>query len=309
MQVLITGASGFVGRWLTARLRDAGHVPIPLPEGVDVVDAPAVSRAVDDIRPDAVAHLAAVAFVADAAADPATALRIAVAGTINVLEAVRATAPGAAVLVTGSADVYGNPRAADLPLAEDTALLPRTAYALSKVAQESVALAYGARYGLRVVVTRSFNHIGPGQRQMFVVPALAQRVVALAAGSAVDIPVGNLDVRRDMTDVRDAVDAYRRLLESVAAGGIAPGGLTVNICAGRSVAIRWVLEELCRLAEVEPRIRIDPGLVRPDDPPEIRGDPSLIEQLTGWRATTPMTQTLADVWASVSAPVEAAAET
>lgn len=308
MRVLITGASGFVGRWLVARLREAGHEPIPLPEELDVVDAVAVSGAVEDARPDAVAHLVAVAFVADAAADPVTAFRIAVAGTINVLEAVRAWVPTAPILVAGSADVYGNPLATDLPLTESAALRPLTPYALSKAAQESVALAYGARYGGRVVVARSFNHTGPGQRPVFVVPALAQRVVALAAGTAVHVPVGNLDVRRDICDVRDVVDAYRRLLESAAEGRIGAGGLAVNVCTGRSVVIRWVLEELCRLAGVEPRIRIDPALAREDDPPEIRGDPSLLEQLTGWRATTPFSQTLADIWASVSGPVEASVE-
>lgn len=309
MRVLITGASGFVGRWLVERLLETGHEPISLPIGADVVDAAVVRAAVDEVRPDAIAHLAAVAFVADAAADPATAFKVAVAGTVNVLEAVRASAPTATVLVIGSSDVYGHPAPSELPLSENAVLRPRTPYALSKAAQESVALAYGARYGGRVIITRSFNHTGPGQRPVFVVPALARRVEALAAGAAVDIPAGNLDVRRDIGDVRDVVDAYRLLLEGAAEGKIGAGGQAVNVCTGRSVAIRWVLEELCKLAGVEPRIRIDPALTREGDPPEIRGDPSLLERLTGWRATTPIAQTVADIWASVSAQAETTAET
>ncbi|MDQ3492173.1 MAG: GDP-mannose 4,6-dehydratase, partial [Chloroflexota bacterium] len=232
--------------------------------------------------------------------DPANAFRVTVGGTVNLLEAVRAMRRPPPILVTGSSDVYGTPAARDLPLREDAPLRPVKPYALSKAAQESIALAYATRLGLRVAVTRSFNHAGPGQRPVFVIPALAERVAAVARGETDEVPAGNLDVRRDVTDVRDVADAYVRLLEALQQGTLDPAGVVVNVCSGRSVTIRWLLEELCRLAGVDPRIRIDPDLVRPDDAAEIRGDASAIQDLIGWRATTPLETTLADIWTAAS---------
>ncbi len=302
MRVLITGASGFVGRWLAKALTDGGHAIIDIGTEVDVTDRAAIGKTISGAAPDAIVHLAAVAFAPDASADPGAAYSVAIGGTVNVLEAVRTLPRPSVVLVTGSSEVYGEPHPDDLPLRESSALRPRSPYSLSKAAQESVALAYAARYGLSIVVTRSFNHTGPGQRPVFVVPALAGRVRAFAAGEAPDIPVGNLDVRRDLMDVRDVTDAYRRILEAQATGGVAVGGLVLNVCSGRSVAIRDVLDELCRLAGVEPVIRVDPKLVRANDPAEIRGDATAVQALTGWAATTPLTKTLADVWAALPGP-------
>lgn len=298
MRVLVTGVTGFVGGWIAKALRGAGH-EVLAPDRVDVTDADAVADEMRRLAPDAVAHLAAVAFAPDAGTDPSRAFRVTLGGTINVLEAVRSIDPTPAVLVSGSSEVYGSPRPADLPLTELSPLAPRSPYALSKAAQEGVCLAYAARHGLRLVVTRSFNHVGPDQRDVFVVPALASRVRAMAAGEAIDIPVGNLDVRRDLTDVRDVVGAYVGLLAGLVEGSIPPGGLCLNVCSGRSVAIRFVLEELCRLASVEPRVRVEPSLVRTEDPPEIRGDGSVLARLTGWQPTTSLETTLADVWASL----------
>ncbi len=307
MRVLVTGASGFVGGWLTRALTDAGH-EVLAPEGLDVTHGHDVVDALTELAPDAVAHLAAVAFAPDASSDPGLAFETTIGGTINVFEAVRQMPRPSAVLVTGSSEVYGAPGPEELPLRETAPVRPRTAYALSKAAQESVALAYAAREGLRVCVTRSFNHAGPGQRPVFVVPALAERVRAAARGEAASIPTGNLDVRRDLTDVRDVADGYRRLLEALLDGTVPAGGLVINVCSGRAVAIRAVLEELCRLAGVEPVVTVDPGLVRPDDAPEIRGDATRIERLLGWRATTPLATTLSDVWASVAGSAEVGPE-
>lgn len=297
MRVLVTGVTGFVGGWMARALSGAGH-EVLTSDRVDVTDADAVADELRLLAPDAVAHLAAVAFAPEAGADPLRAFGVTLGGTINVLEAVRMLVPAPAVLVSGSSEVYGSPRPADLPLTERSPLRPRTAYALSKAAQEGVCLAYAARHGLRLVVTRSFNHVGPDQRSVFVVPALAERVRAMAAGDAEDIPVGNLDVRRDLTDVRDVVGGYVGLLTGLMDGRVPSGGLCLNVCSGRSVAIRFVLEELCRLAAVEPHIRVEPSLVRADDPPEIRGDGSELARMTDWQPTTSLETTLADVWAS-----------
>lgn len=298
MRVLVTGASGFVGRWLCADLGAAGHEVVEPPAEFDVTDSVAVAAALSTTQPDAIAHLAALSFAADAAADPERAFAVAVAGTINVLESAHRLRHQPAVLVAGSAEVYGLPEPADLPLREDAPLRPRTPYALSKAAQESIALAYAARYRLAVVVARSFNQVGPGQRPEFVVPALARRVRDMRDGRAADIPVGNLDVRRDLTDVRDAARAYRQLLETAGSGRAAAPSV-VNVCSGESVSIRSIVEGLAELAGVEPRTRTDASLVRTVDAPEVRGDHQLLTSLTGWLPRIPLAQTLADVWRDV----------
>ena len=301
MKVLVTGATGFAGRWLLRELADAGHhaVAAPPSAALDVTDAGAVARLVHEVRPDAIAHLAGVAFGPAAAADPERAFRTAVVGTQAVFEGVRAAGLRCAVLVSGSSEVYGDPEPGDLPLAEDAPLRATRPYGLVKLAQEAVALTAGARYRIPVVVTRSFNHIGPGQRSVFVIPAFAGRVRAFREGVAPDIPVGNLDVRRDLTDVRDVVRAYRLLLERVAGVG-SESPVVVNVASGRSVAIRDVLERLCGIAGVEARVRVDPEWVRSGEPVEIVGSPALLATLTGWRAEISLDQSLADVFAEIA---------
>lgn len=296
MRVLVTGASGFVGRWLCRALNAKGHEVLDGGSRLDVTDQRALSEALARAEPDAVAHLAAVAYGPDAGADPARAFAVTVGGTINLLEAARSMDRPPGILITGSSEVYGTPAAEDLPLTEAAPLRPVKPYALSKAAQESIGLAYAARHGLRVIVTRSFNHAGPDQRPVFVIPALTARVAAVARGETNQVAAGNLDVRRDVTDVRDVADAYVLLLEVLRAGATGGEGLVLNVCSGRSVTVRRLLDELCRLAGVKPEIRVDPALVRPDDAPDIRGDASAIERLVGWRATTPLEKTLADIW-------------
>jgi GDP-4-dehydro-6-deoxy-D-mannose reductase len=297
MKVLVTGAGGFVGQWLTSELEGAGHEVFGPPEReLDVTDREAVHRTLDRLRPDAIAHLAAVAYAPDAAGDPARAFRVTVAGTLAIGEALRATGLRPVMLVTGSSEVYGAPHPDALPLTEAAALAPRTPYAISKVAQEAVALRYAATLELPVVVTRSFNHTGPRQRPVFVVPALASRVADAASRSSgsAQVRVGNLDVRRDFTDVRDVVRAYRLVLEGLAAGSIPSGGTVLNLASGRSVTIRSILERFVRLAGVPLEVIVDPALVRDGDPPDIRGDASALGVLTGWRPERDLDSTLAD---------------
>lgn len=298
-RVLVTGASGFVGPWLERELTASGHEFVALDKSLDVRDSDALIEAVRAARPDAIAHLAAVAFAPDASADPDTAYAVAVVGTVNVVEAARLSPGKPAVFVTGSSEVYGPPRLADLPLREVSPLRPRGTYGTSKLAQESVAVAHAARYGVRAVVTRSFNHTGPGQRPDFVVPALASRVAAAVREGSDHIVVGNLDVRRDLSDVRDVVRAYRLLLERAIDGSIGNPPAVFNVCSGIATSIRSVAEEFVRLSGKDIRFLVDPELVRPDDPPEMRGDPGLLQIVTGWRAAIPQRDTLRDVWESV----------
>ncbi|HUG49120.1 MAG TPA: GDP-mannose 4,6-dehydratase [Candidatus Limnocylindria bacterium] len=301
MRIFITGATGFVGRWLALELREAGHEVLPASaenahSQVDVTEPQALFTALRAATPDAVAHLAAVSSASDAARDPEKTFGVAVGGTVNLLETLRELDRVPAVLVVSSSEVYGRPKPEELPLTEDSPLRPGTTYSLSKVAQESVALAYAARLHLPLVVTRSFNHIGPGQRPVFVVPALAERVLAVKRGEATDIPVGNVDVRRDFTDVRDVVRAYRLLLEGLAGGSIERGGRAFNVASGKAVSIRHIVELLADAAGVEPIIRVDPSLVREDDAEEIKGDAAKLRAACGWQPEHSLSETLEAVW-------------
>ena len=261
MRVLITGATGFAGRWLARELQSHGHDVVAAPDMdvLDIGDAAAVRRLLDETDPDAVAHLAGMAFAGDARSDPAEAFRVNVGGTAAVLDAARRMPRSPVVLVTGSGEVYGRPRPEDLPLREDAPLLPVAPYGLSKLAQEAVAMEVAAAHDLSVVVTRAFNHIGPGQRPEFVVPALARRVLAVRASETAAVRIGNADVLRDFTDVRDVVRAYRLLLEAATAGTLPRRRVVVNVASGRPVSIRWIAGELMRLAGCDAPLDVDPG--------------------------------------------------
>jgi GDP-4-dehydro-6-deoxy-D-mannose reductase len=302
LKVLVTGATGFVGRWLTRELAANGHevVPTPASSKFDIADAGSVTQFIHAAAADAVVHLAAVSFAGDAGRDPQEAFRVNVGGMAVLLDSVRRLPRPPVVLVAGSSEVYGPPRPQDLPLREDAPLLPSTPYGLSKLAQEAVAMELATAHGLRLVVTRSFNHIGPGQRPDFVVPALAARILDVLRGEATSIRIGNVDVRRDFTDVRDVVRAYRLLVEASAAGTLPSERLVVNVASGRPASIRSIADTLRRLARCEAELVVDPALVREGDPSEISGSATLLAVLTGWAPTIALERTLADILADLN---------
>lgn len=299
MKALVIGADGFVGRHLCPHLRDAGDEVIeiigphlaPLGDAtpLDVRDAEAVAQAVRSARPDAVYHLAAVAFGPDASADVRVAMAIAVEGTINVLEATSALDPAPVVLVTGSAEVYGAPELDRI--GEETPTRPVNLYGATKLAQEALALAWAQAREAPVVVTRAFNHIGPGQRDTFAIPSFARQLAEIAAGRCEPrLAVGNLSPVRDFTDVRDVVAAYRLLV----AGGHT--GEPINVASGRGVAIGEVLETLIAVSGLEVSVERDPAHARRLDPPRVVGDPTRLQMLTGWVPRFGLAETLTDVW-------------
>src|ERR1700677_4686659 len=292
MRALITGGTGFVGQWLAAHLKDRGDEVTVIDIETDVADGAAVRRVMADVVPEAVYHLAAMTHVGESWDNPGQVLRVNVLGTAEILAAARSVEGSPRVLVVSSAEVYGVVTPAQLPLGEDTPTQPASPYAASKLAAEAVAFQAWRGYGQPVIVVRPFNHIGPGQAPNFFVPALDKRIVEARKAGARSLRVGTLTTRRDFTDVRDVVIAYRLLILHGTAGTV------YNVCSGRDVAISAVADELLALAHAALELVIDPDLVRPVDVPVLRGDAGLLQATTGWAPTIPLATTLADVLAS-----------
>ncbi|HEY5340023.1 MAG TPA: GDP-mannose 4,6-dehydratase [Candidatus Aquilonibacter sp.] len=301
MRALVTGATGFVGTYLVEALRNNGHEVLPcggpqdetaLP--VDITDAAAVRAAIDLARPDVVFHLAAMAFVPDALADPRAAYEINTLGTAVVARAIREYGneqnTSVRLVFTSSADVYGAQPPDAFPLREDRALAPANPYAASKAAAEMLLLGEAASFGLDAVIARSFNHIGPGQSDRFVVASFAAQLAAIAHGGPPQLYVGNLDAKRDFLDVRDVVRAYMALAEHGRAGEV------YNVCSGAARSIRDVLRELIIAAHVPVEVRDDPARMRPSDVPLFVGDASKLHQRTGWEPQIAFTASIRDIY-------------
>jgi GDP-4-dehydro-6-deoxy-D-mannose reductase len=292
MRALITGGKGFVGQWLAAHLKDRGDDVAVIDIETDVADGAAVRRVMADVVPDVVYHLAAMTHVGESWENPSQVLRVNVVGTAEILAAARDLPASPRVLVVSSAEVYGVVAPEQLPLGEDTPTAPASPYAASKLAAEVVALQAWRGYGQPVLVVRPFNHIGPGQSPNFFVPALAKRIVEARRSGAASLRTGTLTTRRDFTDVRDVVTAYRLLIEKGAPGEV------YNVCSGQDVAMSEVAAQLLELARTDLALETDPALVRPVDVPVLRGDASRLREATGWQPVIPLATTLADVLAS-----------
>jgi GDP-4-dehydro-6-deoxy-D-mannose reductase len=291
--VSVTGADGFVGRHLLDELG-----PEAVPVRADVRD---LSRLVAELateRPRAVVHLAAASSVAASLEEPTRAWEVNVLGTVNLLEAVRTTVPGARVLVISSGEVYGE--ADQKPTPEAAPLRPRSPYAASKVAAE-VACEHACRMqGLDVVLARSFPHLGPGQEERFAIGSWVRQIARLEAEGGGVIRVGDVSVERDFTDVRDVCRAYELLLDAA----VPPG--TYNVASGKRVRLAHVLELLVGMAEVSIEIEQDPSLLRPVDLAVLHGDPGRLASATGWRPEIPLERTLADALDAARSEVRAA---
>lgn len=291
MRALVTGAGGFVGHHLLNHLEDQGDEVIGIDrstDGLDVLDAPALQDALRRHRPEVIYHLAGASDVGGSWQTPQNTFRANAEGTLNVLWAAREVGVER-VLTIGSADVYGRVRNQDLPIREDLPLAPVSPYAASKVAADYVALQAHLGYSQHVVRARPFNHLGPGQSTRFVAPALASRIVANERTGETVVPVGNLSPRRDFTDVRDVVRAYRLLMCSGHPGEV------YNVCSGSARAVSELAETMLSLALSPMELVADPDLQRPVDIPVLLGDNTRISTDTGWGPQIPLATTIADL--------------
>jgi GDP-4-dehydro-6-deoxy-D-mannose reductase len=289
LRVLITGAAGFAGGWLARECVAGGDEVVGLSrEDVDLRDARAVRTALREARPEIVYHLAALSSVGASWEQPAETINENVAASVNVLEALRHEAPGTRVVWASSCQVYGEPE--HVPVDEDAPLRPENPYAVSKTAGDLLAGVYAEAHGLDLVRARPFNHAGPGQGDGFIVSSLARQAAEARAANwaQIDIVTGNPEARRDYTDVRDVVRAYR-LLAGAGTGGV------FNVSSGRSVSAA----ELVRLlGEVIAPIRVahtvDPARVRAHEVMDLSGSHARLTDATGWRPGIPLEQTLRD---------------
>ncbi len=302
-RVLITGATGFAGGYLGAHLARAypgwqvtgttRHAAQADSRFIrcDLRDAAAVASLIEQVAPEMVVHLAGQSNVPASLKDPETTLTNNVLGTLHLLDACRTHVPQSRLLIVSSSEVYGPTPLEAQPLREDRPLHPVNPYAVSKAAQEMLALQYAHSYGLDVIVVRPFNHIGPGQTDHFVVSAFARQIVEVERGERRVISVGNLDAARDFTDVRDVVRAYGLLLGCGERGGI------YNIGRGTAVPVADVLDSLCRLAHVAITVERDPARLRPSDAPVMMADTVRLRHATGWQPEIPLTQSLEETLA------------
>jgi GDP-4-dehydro-6-deoxy-D-mannose reductase len=296
--ILVTGAAGFVGQHLLAHLTGGADAVVgwhrpdttaPAVPGVhwravELLDREAVGAALGLSRPDAVYHLAGVAHVGDSWAHAEETLAGNVVGTAHLVDALRQLDLRPRVLVTGSATIY---KASNAPLTEDSVIAPNTPYGTSKLAQEMVALTAWREHGLPAVVTRSFNHIGPGQSPAFAAASFARQLATIEAGQAPPvISVGNLSAARDVTDVRDTVGAYLALMAR------GRPGVAYNVCSGRAVPMQAILDGLRARVRIPVVVVTDPARMRPVDSPVIVGSHARLTADTGWTPQLDLDATL-----------------
>ena len=304
MKALIIGASGFVGPYLVEEIRRSLFCEVITTTSreldklgigedktvhLDICDKEQISRILLSEKPDYIFHLAAQSSVALSWRDPKSTVDTNIIGAINLINAIQQSGYAPRVLIAGSGEEYGRVRESDIPIKENSTLSPGNVYAVTKACQNMMASIYSHAYALPLVMTRSFNHIGPGQSRQFVVADFCSQVVEIEQGKRDRvIRVGNLSAKRDFTDVRDVVKAYCRLIQ------YGKSGETYNVGSGHAVAIQDVLDIILAQTTADVSIENDPARLRPVDVPIIEADISKIYKDTGWKPTISLPQTITD---------------
>ena len=298
MRALITGSEGFVGKYLRAELEANGYevtgldlVPGEKTVTVNLLEPEAVDALLAELQPDTVFHLAGQADVGRSWKIPAKTVEINVVAAVNLMEALRKRCPESTLVLVGSSDEYGNLREAGVSVSEETPVNPMTPYAISKIAQEQMGKAYARAYGMKICMTRSFNHGGAGQKPGFMIPDFASGIVRVERGEAEAVSVGNLASRRDFTHVEDVVRAYRLIAEKGKAGEV------YNVGSGETHSAQEVLDRLIAMASCPVPVRQDPARMRPSDTPVICCDRSKLTRDTGWEPRLGLERILADTLA------------
>jgi GDP-4-dehydro-6-deoxy-D-mannose reductase len=296
MKVLVTGAAGFVGPHLIKELNSNSHEAISVINlkeqakvdvknyKADLLDASSVNK-INFAELDAVIHLAGLAAVGPSFEEPMRYINTNIGIEINLFEVALKQNAKIRFLIISSGALY-DPKS-PLPLNEKSKVSPSSPYAVSKIGQEKMAEYYGSR-GFEYIIARPFNHIGPGQNEGFIVPDLAKQIVKAKKDKNNTVKVGNLEAKRDYTDVRDIVRAYRLLLEKGKSGEI------YNVCSGKSYSGQEILNGLLEFSNTQPKIVKDQARMRPSDNPDIFGDNSKIHKDTGWKPEIKIQQTLKD---------------
>lgn len=289
MSLLVTGHKGFVGQYL---MQQTGAKAFELPDGalVDLLVPGDIDACIETVRPDAVVHLAAQSSVPDAFADPLATYQANFMGTQHLLAALKKQGFKGRFLYVSTAEVYGQTAEAELPVAETARVSPLNPYAVSKLAAETLCQYWSAVEGMDVVIARPFNHIGPGQSPRFAIADFAKSMVEIGLGMKPPVlDVGDLDVTRDFTDVRDVIAAYLLLLASGQRGQI------YNVCSGVEQHMAQAVQTLSQIAGVQVQTRQDPARFRKAGQRRSRGDCTLLSQQTGWRPGIGWQQSLTDI--------------
>lgn len=303
---LITGIGGFVGRYfweyLLTHEQDVQVVgldvmkkspwihPVFQYDTLNLMDASAISKVVESFHPDYIIHLASMSSVRQSWKEPAGCFNNNTGIFLNLIEAVRCFCPAARVLSIGSSEEYGDYPSDAMPLNEDYKLHPRNPYAVARVAQEMLSKLYAQSYGLNIMMTRSFNHIGPGQRDVFVISSFIKQLVSIKKnGGHGKLHVGNINITRDFLDVRDVVDAYWKIINYGKRGEI------YNVCSGKGVTLKNIIDKLCHILELNVDIVIDKNLIRPTDNLYVVGDNYKLCHDLGWNRKYSVIDTLKDM--------------
>lgn len=309
MRVLITGLTGFAGSHLAEFLLQKPGIEIHgierwrsktdnidhikdrlIMHECDLRDASSVSKVIDAVRPERIFHLAAQSFVPTSWKAPAETLMTNIVGQLNLFEAVRQIGINPRIQIAGSSEEYGLVAADELPITEDSPLRPLSPYGVSKVGQDLLAYQYHHSYQLHVIRTRGFNHTGPRRGDVFVESNFALQIAKIERGLQEPVVrVGNLQAKRDYTDVRDMVRAYWLSLEKGAPGDV------YNICSGETHSIQSILDALLAMSAVKVKVEPDPARMRPSDVLLLHGDSSKFQKQTGWRPEIPLETTLRDL--------------
>lgn len=302
MKSLITGGTGFVGIYLARYLQMLGHeVAVTKMPGeqifisgvsvydLNILEKEEVSRLFTKIQPDYIFHLAAQSSVDISWKNPGLTIDVNIKGSTNVLDAFRALENKPRLLLPGSGEEYGCVQSTELPVGEEHVLKPGNIYAVTKVCQNMIGSIYAKAYGLDIVMTRAFNHVGPNQAPFFVLADFCRQTAEIEAGKREPvIRAGNLDVKRDFTDVRDVVCAYVMLAEKGQAGE------TYNIGSGQARSIREILQTVINKSTAKIQVKVDEKKLRPIDMTEMRADIQKIQKVTGWKPKICLEQSIQD---------------